>query len=199
MALRYARYDAPRAPVRMKSFLLSVRHAARSGASINPPMCARAGGRETEPVPPALDDLAERADRDAFAIRRQERVSFEEARCRRRAATAQPDGDRYALGPRHFRSASAPVRQPRTSRRHDNAAAADRRTRGRAAARNVDGGSPRDSRRRATATTDWSGSVALPCRGTRSGRAAESISTARDAVMPDATGWRRAWRRAWFR
>ena len=36
MALRYARYVAPRGPVRMKSFLLSVRQPARSGASMRP-------------------------------------------------------------------------------------------------------------------------------------------------------------------
>lgn len=36
--LSEARYAAPRAPLRMKSFLLSVRHAAKSGASSNPLM-----------------------------------------------------------------------------------------------------------------------------------------------------------------
>ena len=43
IALRYARYVAPRVPVRMKSFLLKVRHAARSGTSINPLMCGVGG------------------------------------------------------------------------------------------------------------------------------------------------------------
>jgi hypothetical protein len=46
---------------------------------------------ETEPVPPTLDDLAERADRDSFAIGWESRASFDKTSCRRRAATAQPD------------------------------------------------------------------------------------------------------------
>ena len=44
MALRYARYVAPRVPLRMKSFLLSVRHAARSGTSISPLMATASAG-----------------------------------------------------------------------------------------------------------------------------------------------------------
>ena len=45
---------APRAPVRMKSFLLSVRHAARSGASISPVMCDRAAGARPSQSHPRL-------------------------------------------------------------------------------------------------------------------------------------------------
>src|SRR5882672_11442041 len=48
---------------------------------------------ETEPIPPALDHLAERADRDARAVDGQGRVSFDGPDGRRRAAAAQPDWD----------------------------------------------------------------------------------------------------------
>src|SRR5439155_14920948 len=47
--------------------------------------------RHTEPIPAALDDLAECADRDSLAIGGKGRVAFDESRCRRPAATAQPD------------------------------------------------------------------------------------------------------------
>ena len=47
--------------------------------------------RNREPIPPALDDLAEGADCDAFAISWHHCVSFEESDCRGRAATPKPD------------------------------------------------------------------------------------------------------------
>jgi hypothetical protein len=51
-----------------------------------------------EPVPPALDHLAERADGDALAVTAQPMVPFDEPDDRRRAATAQPNRNRHAFG-----------------------------------------------------------------------------------------------------
>ena len=72
--------------------VLAEREARGEIGRLDQPADVRARGRrETEPIPPALDDLAERADRDALALGGQERVSFDEPDGRRRAATAQPD------------------------------------------------------------------------------------------------------------
>ena len=90
----------------MKSFLPRVRHAARSGASINPLMCACAAG--ARPIPPTLDNLAERADRDTLALDGETRVSFDEPHGRRRAATTQPDLNWYACGTSDFRARQFP-------------------------------------------------------------------------------------------
>ena len=92
----------------MKSFLLSVRHAARSGASINPPMWPRGGGATPSQSHPRLMTLpnvliAMPSDRG------QECVPFDESDGRRRAATAEPDCDRCALGTRLVRPCQLPT------------------------------------------------------------------------------------------
>ncbi len=75
----------------MKSFLLSVRHAARSGASINPLMCADAAGVRPSQSQPRLITLPNVLIAMPVAIDGQGRVSFDEADGRRRAAATQPD------------------------------------------------------------------------------------------------------------
>src|SRR5580692_11605892 len=82
--------SAPRAA--SDEVVLADREACREIGSLDQSTDVRARrGRETEPIPPTLDDLAECADSDSLAIGRQERVSFDEARCRGRAAAAEPD------------------------------------------------------------------------------------------------------------
>jgi hypothetical protein len=54
--------------------------------------------RQPEPVPAALDDLAEGTDRDAFTVGANESVPFDVPQCGWRPAPTEPDRDRHALG-----------------------------------------------------------------------------------------------------
>jgi hypothetical protein len=72
--------------------VLAEREACREIGRLNQSADVRVRRRcEAKPVPPAFDHLPERADRDSRTIARRERVAFEEANCRRRAPTTQPD------------------------------------------------------------------------------------------------------------
>jgi hypothetical protein len=51
-----------------------------------------------EPVPAALDDLAEGTDRDAFTVGANESVPFDVPQCGWRPPPTEPDRDRHALG-----------------------------------------------------------------------------------------------------